>query len=97
MADIKTAEFKRASQKAVNDPQIQRALDKPFAHFVDGRAEAIESEASAIQAGLGSPASAASRRGVNASSGSIPQTARRCPRVRIVRFGIRATRRRVGS
>ncbi|MEE8518633.1 MAG: LutB/LldF family L-lactate oxidation iron-sulfur protein [Dehalococcoidia bacterium] len=44
MADIKTAEFKRASKRAVNDPQIQRALDKPFAHFVDGRAEAIESE-----------------------------------------------------
>ncbi len=29
--------------------------------------------------------------------GSMPPTARRCPRVRILRFGIRATRRSVGS
>jgi len=60
-------------------------------------AEATAREASAIQAGQAAPLSAASRRGVKASSGSIPTTARRCPRVRIVRFGIRATRRRVGS
>jgi L-lactate dehydrogenase complex protein LldF len=44
MAANKTADFKKASQKAVRDPQIQRALGAPFAHFVDGRAAAIEAD-----------------------------------------------------
>ena len=37
-------EFKRASAKAVRNPQIQRALGTPFSHFVDGRASAIEAD-----------------------------------------------------
>jgi L-lactate dehydrogenase complex protein LldF len=44
MAANKTADFKKASQKAVRDPQIQRALGAPFAHFVEGRADAIEAD-----------------------------------------------------
>ena len=44
MAEVKTAQFKKASVRAVGDPQIQRALGAPFAHFVDGRASAIKAD-----------------------------------------------------
>ena len=44
MAQVKTQDFKSASAKAVHDPNIQRALGAPFAHFVDGRRNAIDAD-----------------------------------------------------
>lgn len=44
MAQVKTQDFKLASAKAVHDPNIQRALGAPFAHFVDGRRDAIDAD-----------------------------------------------------
>ena len=44
MAQVKTQQFKSASVKAVRDPNIQRALGAPFAHFVDGRRDAIAAD-----------------------------------------------------
>ena len=44
MAEVKTRQFKSASVRAIRDPNIQRALGAPFAHFVDGRASAIEAD-----------------------------------------------------
>ena len=42
MAEVKTQDFKSASAKAVHDPNTQRALGAPFAHFVEGRRAAID-------------------------------------------------------
>ena len=44
MAEVKTRQFKSASAKAVHDPQIQRALGAPFAHFTEGRADIIAAD-----------------------------------------------------
>lgn len=44
MAEVKTQDFKSASAKAVHDSNIQRALGAPFAHFVDGRRNAIDAD-----------------------------------------------------
>jgi L-lactate dehydrogenase complex protein LldF len=44
MAEVKTQNFKSASAKAVHDPNIQRALGAPFAHFVEGRRDAIDED-----------------------------------------------------
>jgi len=42
VAEVKTQDFKSASAKAVHDPNTQRALGAPFAHFVEGRRAAID-------------------------------------------------------
>ena len=42
MAEVKTAQFKRASSSAIGDPKIQHALTHVMDHFVEARAHALE-------------------------------------------------------
>jgi L-lactate dehydrogenase complex protein LldF len=44
MPEVKTSRFKSESVKALANDNIQRALGAPFAHFVDGRKSAIETD-----------------------------------------------------
>lgn len=44
MAEVKSAEFKSASVRALRDAKLQRSLEHVMEHFVDARADAIESD-----------------------------------------------------
>ncbi len=44
MAEVKSAEFKRASASAVRDEKLQHALDHVMGHFVGARASIIEQD-----------------------------------------------------
>lgn len=44
MAEVKTAEFKKASKQAINDEKLQHSLDHVMEHFVGARAAVIESD-----------------------------------------------------
>jgi len=44
MAEVKTAEFKQASGRAIRNPKIQHALDHVMSHFTEARAAVIEAD-----------------------------------------------------
>ncbi len=44
MAEVKSADFKKASARAVHDDKLQHSLDHVMKHFVDARASSIEND-----------------------------------------------------
>ena len=44
MAEVKSADFKKASARAVHDDKLQHSLDHVMKHFVEARASSIEND-----------------------------------------------------
>ena len=44
MAEVKSAEFKKASGRALRDEKLQHSLEHVMEHFVGARASAIEND-----------------------------------------------------